>query len=312
MPFVNQIESLDGLEAAGHLYSQVFTHHISPSALTNIQTYYDTDERLPYIEATDAGLAQAYYDMINSGKCTSVLYGIDGLILDTFSKEYNILDGTFDKDKFQSGGFVFADAAAGAEESEKETQPTYFVSDMVEINGRQYEIMGIVAKITAITEGVNSMDKSLTFTSKTTLTKHYKEQTRANTILGFSISIIIAFVGILNFINSMVTAIVSRQKEFALIQSIGMTKRQLRSMLIDEGLMFAGSTLIASYVLGTLAVAMGVRAMVSGDWTATYHFTLLPLIICTPVLIIFAILIPYICFKNLEKQRIVERLRAVD
>lgn len=50
----------------------------------------------------------------------------------------------------------------------------------------------------------------------------------------------------------------------------------------------------------------------SGDWTATFHFTLMPLVICTPILIIFAILIPYICFKNLEKQSIVERLRATD
>ena len=123
--------------------------------------------------------------------------------------------------------------------------------------------------------------------------------------MGFAISLIIAFVGILNFVNSMVTAIVSRQKEFAMIQSIGMTKRQLRRMLIDEGLYYAGSTLLAAYVLGTVAVAVG-------DWTATFHFTLLPLVICTPILIAFAIVIPYICFKNLEKQSIVERLRATD
>ena len=91
-----------------------------------------------------------------------------------------------------------------------------------------------------------------------------------------------------------------------------MTKRQLRRMLIDEGLYYAGSTLLAAYVLGALAVGIGVRMMVSTDWIATFHFTLLPLVICTPVLIVFAILIPYICFKNLEKQSIVERLRATD
>ncbi len=147
---------------------------------------------------------------------------------------------------------------------------------------------------------------------RTTLKEHYREQTRANTIMGFSISIIIAFVGILNFINSMVTAIVSRQKEFAMIQSIGMTRRQLRCMLVDEGLLYAGSTLAASYVMGTLAVSIGVRMAVSGDWTATFRFTLLPLIVCTPILLLFACLIPYICFKNLEKQSLVERLRATD
>ena len=79
---------------------------------------------------------------------------------------------------------------------------------------------------------IRDRDKSLNYTAKSTLMEHYQEQTRANTVMGFAISLIIAFVGILNFINSMLTAIVSRQKEFAMIQSIGMTKRQLRSMLI--------------------------------------------------------------------------------
>lgn len=358
---VQNIEGLSGLEATGRLYSQVFTHQIGISALENIQTYYNADDRLAYIEATDAGLAEAYHDMIESGECVSMLYGVDGLIPDTFAQDGRILDGTFDKDKFLSGGYVVMEAATGAEDSEKETQPTYSVGDMVELNGQQYEVMAIVANISTITEGVNSstqdflsfylpadtfremypdntlrklffdvageyqpqaeemlidyrnnVDKSLNYTAKSTLIKHYQEQTRANTVMGFAISLIIAFVGILNFINSILTAIVSRQKEFAMIQSIGMTKRQLRRMLIDEGLYYAVCTLVASYVLGTLGVAIGIRAMVSGDWTATFHFTLMPLVICTPILIIFAILIPYICFKNLEKQSIVERLRATD
>lgn len=358
---VQNIEGLSGLEATGRLYSQVFTHQIGASALENIQTYYHADDRLAYMEATDAGLAEAYHDMIDSGECVSILYGVDGLILDTFAQDGRILDGTFDKDKFLSGGYVVMEAATGAEDSEKETQPTYSVGDMVDLNGQQYEVMAIVADIPTITEGVNSstqdflsfylpadtfqsmypdntlrklffdvaeeyqpqaeemltsyrdnVDKSLNYTAKSTLTRHYQEQTRANTVMGFAISLIIAFVGILNFINSMLTAIVSRQKEFAMIQSIGMTKRQLRNMLIDEGLSYAGITLFASFLLSALAVGVGVRMMVSTDWTATFHFTLLPLVICTPILIVFAILIPYICFKNLEKQSIVERLRATD
>ena len=36
---------------------------------------------------------------------------------------------------------------------------------------------------------------------------------------------------------------------------------------------------------------------------------LLPLAGCTPILLLFAILIPYLCFRNLEKHSIVERLR---
>lgn len=357
----DKIDMLQGLENVGHLYSQTFTHKIGTTALQNIQTYYNADDRLAYMEYTDEGLAESYHNMIDSGECTAILYGIDGLVLDTFSNDYRILDGTFDREQFQSGNYLVVEAAAGAEDVEKETQPTYSVGDVVMIGEKEFEVMAVVANIPTLTEGVNgnseeflsfylptdtfkefypdntirkvffdvaevdqqqaeqmlidyksSEDKSLTFKSKSTLMEHYNEQTRASTIMALSISLIIAFVGILNFINSMVTAIVSRQKEFAMIQSIGMTKRQLRIMLIFEGLYYAGSTLIASYILGSLAVGFGVRTMVAADWTATFHFTIMPLVICTPILIVFAIFIPYLCFKNLEKQSIVERLRATD
>lgn len=147
--------------------------------------------------------------------------------------------------------------------------------------------------------------------SRQTMIEQYEAETRAAAVMGYAVSIIIALVGVLNFINSMVTAIITRKREFAMIQSIGMTKRQLRKMLMFEGLYYAGMTLLASYVLGSLTVGVIVRALVAGGYS-TFHFTLLPLVICTPILIVFAIVIPYICFKNLEKQSIVERLRATD
>lgn len=147
--------------------------------------------------------------------------------------------------------------------------------------------------------------------SRQTMAKRYESQTRASAVMGYAISVIIALVGILNFVNSMVTAIIMRKREFAMIQSIGMTKRQLRQMLIFEGLYYAGMTLIAAYVLGALTVGVIVRA-VAADGFSTFHFTLLPLVGCTLVLIMSAVLIPYLCFKNLERQSIVERLRAAD
>ena len=153
-----------------------------------------------------------------------------------------------------------------------------------------------------------TMDTSLPVTSRKTMTEQYEAETRASAVMGNTISIIIALVGVLNFINSMVTAIVSRKKEFAMIQSVGMTRRQLRKMLICEGLDYAAITLIVSYIVSALAVGIGVRAMTANEFS-TFHFTLMPLMICSPILLAFAVLIPFICFKNLEKQSIVERLR---
>lgn len=154
-----------------------------------------------------------------------------------------------------------------------------------------------------------TVDTSLPVTSRKTMAEQYEAETRASAVMGNTISVIIALVGVLNFINSMVTAIVSRKKEFAMIQSVGMTKRQLRKMLICEGLDYAAITLIVSYIVSTLAVGIGVRAITANEFS-TFHFTLMPLMICTPILLAFAVLILFLCFKNLEKQSIVERLRT--
>lgn len=356
---VEKIGDLDGLERTGALYAQVINHEVGESALKNIEHYYNAEERLAVIKATDPGLYDAYSDMLASGSCTAILYGVNGLVVDTLADAQNVLAGNFDKEAFASGSYVVVDA--GPAENADEIAPTYNVGDSVTLGDKTYEVMAIVRDITPITEGKNSDtadflglyipaedframypentlrkyffnvaaedqpaaeqmlldvqsedDPALSFTSKQTLIDHYKEQTRASTIMAFAISFVIAVVGVLNFVNSMLTAIFSRQKEFAMLQSIGMTRRQLRNMLIGEGLYYAGITLALSYVLSALVVGVGVRLLVAGDWTATFHFTLLPLVICTPILLAFAVLIPVCCFKNIEKQSIVERLRAVD
>lgn len=173
------------------------------------------------------------------------------------------------------------------------------------------EDAGIDEASDMLTEYQQSYASGMSITSRQTMAQQYEDERRSSSVIGYSISVVIALVGILNFVNSMVTAIISRRREFAMIQSIGMTKRQLRKMLIFEGLYYAGITLVISYILSIFTVGVIVRALTAGGYT-TFQFTLLPLIICTPVLLIFAVLLPYLCFRNLEKDSIVERLRATD
>lgn len=159
---VSQINDLQGLENKGQLYSQVVHHKISSSTLANIKNYYN-EERISYIKETDPALANSHYDMIESSECDSILYGIDGLILDTFSQDYRIIDGSFNKEKFLSGNYCLAEATSGTEKGNKEIQPTYSVGDVVELNGKQYEVMSIVTNISAVTEGENGKNTFLSF-----------------------------------------------------------------------------------------------------------------------------------------------------
>ena len=153
--------------------------------------------------------------------------------------------------------------------------------------------------------------ENIPLTTRASKAAQYRRETRSSAVMGNVVSIVIALVGVLNFINSMVTSIVSRRKEFAMMQSVGMTKPQLCKLLVWEGMDYAWITLLCTYVISSLAVGIGVRAMVEGGFT-TFRFTLLPLVICTPLLLLFAVLVPYLCFHNLEKDSLVERLRSTD
>lgn len=152
---------------------------------------------------------------------------------------------------------------------------------------------------------------SIPLTTRTSKAAQYHRETRSSAVMGNVVSIVIALVGVLNFVNSMITAIVSRRKEFAMMQSVGMTKSQLCKLLVWEGMDYAWITLLCTYVISSLAVGIGVRILVEGGFT-TFRFTLLPLVICTPLLLLFAVLVPYLCFHNLEKDSLVERLRSTD
>lgn len=361
---VSKIESLEGLEKMGVLYTHQLPWNMDEQTARNLKEFTASD-MFAFVENYTPDVAQAIQDAVKNQNVDVVMYGLDGIPLDTIMQEQYILAGKYDADAFATGDYVVTfGPAEDKEEFEDDTvMPTASVGEKVTIEGKTYTVMAAVYPLDPVEEGAletgagtgfelgfilpadvfqklwpdntlrklyfdvadkniaaaqemldtysGSTDSSLPVTSRQTMTEQYESETRSSAVMGNAVSIVIALVGILNFVNSMVTAIVSRRKEFAMTQSIGMTKRQLRTMLILEGLSYAVLTLLVSYIVSALAVGIGVRAMVTGGYT-TFHFTLMPLVICTPVLLIMAVLIPYFCFKNLEKQSIVERLRVTE
>ncbi|KAF6571368.1 MULTISPECIES: ABC transporter permease [Paenibacillus] len=129
-------------------------------------------------------------------------------------------------------------------------------------------------------------------------------------MIGGLLSLIIGLIGILNFINAILTSILTRRKEFAMLQSIGMTKRQLRGMLIYEGLYYVGATSLTSILLAVLFSLLIVKPFCSLLWLLSYHFIIWPLLVSLPLLLLLGILIPAAVYSMNNKQSIVERLRG--
>ena len=68
----------------------------------------------------------------------------------------------------------------------------------------------------------------------------------------YAILLMIAVIGFMNLINTMIISIVTRKKELGMLQAIGLSDRQLTRMLAGEGLVFTAGTLAAALTLGNL------------------------------------------------------------
>lgn len=156
---------------------------------------------------------------------------------------------------------------------------------------------------------IDSMEPSMDFESKSTYVSSFDGLTSLIITIGGALSIIIGIIGIANFVNSVLTSVITRKKEFAMLQSIGMTGKQLKRMLSFEGLYYAVGTILTSTVLGVLFSAVIVRGISNGIWFFTYRFVMWPMLVIYPFLILLTITIPAFLYRQITKVSIIERLR---
>lgn len=128
-------------------------------------------------------------------------------------------------------------------------------------------------------------------------------------ILGGGISFILGFIGAFNFINVMSVGVMSRRHELATLESIGMGKKQLRSMLRFEGIGYALITLLFSVTIGNLigcGIFQAFRNLV--DY-AVFDYPTIPVLIVYAVVLIVCLVTPELAYRNISKNNLVERLR---
>ena len=146
------------------------------------------------------------------------------------------------------------------------------------------------------------------YESKATYASEFDSVCNMFLLLGGTLSLIVGIVGGLNFFNAILTGITARRRELAVLQSIGMTSRQLRFMLALEGLMYtAGAALLAlSLVLITAPfLGPGLNSML---WFFTYRFTLWPVAAVIPPFALMGIAIPVFSCRAAQRYSVVERL----
>ena len=150
------------------------------------------------------------------------------------------------------------------------------------------------------------------YDSKATIAAEFESFRSMFIILGGVLSLIIGIVGILNFLNAILTGIITRRREFAVLQSVGMTGNQLKTMLVFEGLCYAAGSIIASLILSLITGPVMSSVFESMFWFFSYKFTIAPVLAVAPIFILLGIIMPLITYKSASKHSIVERLSETE
>ena len=158
-----------------------------------------------------------------------------------------------------------------------------------------------------------AQDTDVAYTSILTMKATVSSVKNVVLLIGGMIGAVFALVGLINFINLVMTNIIIRRHEFATMQSIGMTNRQLRKMMISESF----SYVLLAGIVGTLAAAvLGitlVRSFVEispSSIMMTFQMTLLPALVMLILFLALAFIVPVVALRLFNSRSVVERLRV--
>lgn len=152
----------------------------------------------------------------------------------------------------------------------------------------------------------------LVLSTKETLRKEFAAENNLFAVIGGLLGLILGLIGVLNLINAMITGILTRKQEFAMMQAVGMTGKQLEQMLTMEGILYGVWTLGIAMTFGNL-VSYGLVYLIGKNMTYfVWGFHMLPLVISIPVIGLLSIILPVCCYHTLCKKSIIERLRLAE
>lgn len=137
----------------------------------------------------------------------------------------------------------------------------------------------------------------------------------ANSVFGTisGLAIFIMMFSILSMMNTLITNIVTRKQELAMLESIGMSKGQIRKMLLGESLILVLAAVGVTMTIGTLLGYVLTHLLHNGGaFYITFQFPVAFAIAYAAVLIAVPLIITLVSMKSFSKEALVERLRVAE
>ncbi len=127
------------------------------------------------------------------------------------------------------------------------------------------------------------------------------------------LAIFIMMFSILSMMNTLISNIVTRKQELAMLESVGMSKSQIRKMLLGESLLLVIAAVGVTMTAGTLCGYALCKALYGmGAFYMAFQFPVVFALAYAGVLIAVPLIITLVSMKSFSKEALVERLRGAE
>lgn len=187
-------------------------------------------------------------------------------------------------------------------EPETEPRTKVILNNLIQAHNRRVETR-------AAEEGEQVMNEALYMTAKSDMLESARSYIVSSRIIMGVLCIILITMGLVNYVNVTMTGLAMRKKEFAVLESIGLTRKQLRYMLFMEGGFYSAAVTAAVMALGSGALYGLKHLMKKRIAYFVFTYPAAELAVCIAALFIVCIAVPLVMYKKTVNESVIERLR---
>ncbi|HEN8872102.1 TPA: ATP-binding cassette domain-containing protein [Streptococcus pyogenes] len=142
--------------------------------------------------------------------------------------------------------------------------------------------------------------------------KSFKDFKNLIEFVGYSLSIVLFLISVLNFINVIATEILRNMVNLSILEAIGMTKKNIKKYLVKKSLIYSLCGLVFSFIIMLLVDKFILMDFIEQTQWTSYKFVIMPLILVNFVNIIIGIIFTGRFYEKHSQNSLVDRIRSLE
>lgn len=160
-----------------------------------------------------------------------------------------------------------------------------------------------------VLEEMYGAEEDLYLSSKAENREYYEKEYFSTKLILYALAIFLVIFGMINLVNTIITNIYSRRKEFGILQAVGMTKKQLRDMINKENAYYTEVASLCTLFFGSILGYAFVMTQIQMGIDMIYSYPWFPMILYLIGMLIVQKSLTVYGVKLLQKQSLTERMK---